>query len=593
MIELDVCLPSGPVRRVVLPLPLDIGRAPECGLALKSWRVARRHARIELRPAGGFIVDAGTLTGTFVNDKPVADYGPLQPGDEIAVGPFLLRVHAIDGLVPPVESQPNTPPSGATPAAMSSCDGSGMPRGGCRGDEAVFDAGADSDDGVGHVVHGSAEAAAAGCEALADAPSALSLHRRRLHGQLLEALDLRRRDVSSLSDAALRAEAHAALAQIIDHDTLLPLWADRAALLDEIVDEAVGLGPLEALLGDARVSEIMVNRHDELFVEVGGRLYRHSACFSSEQAVREVIERIVAPLGRRIDESSPMVDARLPDGSRVNAVIAPIALRGNCLTIRKFPERRLSMQDLVCSGSLSADMSAFLAACVCARKNMVVSGGTGSGKTTLLNILSNCIADGERVITIEDAAELRLDHRHLVALEARPANTEGRGRVQIRDLVRNALRMRPDRIVVGECRGEEAFDMLAAMNTGHEGSLTTLHANSPRDALARLETMVLMAGMDLPLAAVREHIAASIDFIVQQSRLGEGRRLVTSIVEVTGMESGRIQTQEIFRFTPGPPPEFEGCGVVPECFRGHSGLTSVLPAMFESHRSPAWASSTP
>lgn len=585
MIAFDVRSPGGGVRRVVLPLPLDIGRAPECGLTLKSWRVARRHARIELRPAGAFIVDAGTLAGTFVNDKPVVDYGPLQPGDEIAVGPFVIRVHAVGVLVaPPLDPQPGGPPPGAMPATMPPGDYPDAP----DRDGTGFDAGVGGNDDTAPAWHGSVEPVAD-----AQPPSALSLHRRRLHGQLLDALDLRRRDVASLSDAALRAEARAALRLIIDQDTVLPPWVDRAVLLDEVVDEAVGLGPLEVLLGDARVSEIMVNRHDELFVEMEGRLHRHPACFSSEQAVREVIERIVAPLGRRIDESSPMVDARLPDGSRVNAVIAPVALRGNCLTIRKFPERRLSMQDLVCSGSLSADMSAFLAVCVGARKNMVVSGGTGSGKTTLLNILSNCIDDGERVITIEDAAELRLDHKHLVALEARPANTEGRGRVQIRDLVRNALRMRPDRIVVGECRGEEAFDMLAAMNTGHEGSLTTLHANSPRDALARLETMVLMAGMDLPLAAVREHIAASIDFIVQQSRLGEGRRLVTSIVEVTGMESGRIQTQEIFRFTPGPPAGFEGCGVVPECFRDGRGLASVSLAMFGSHRAPAWAGGMP
>ncbi|HEY9279401.1 MAG TPA: CpaF family protein, partial [Eoetvoesiella sp.] len=304
--------------------------------------------------------------------------------------------------------------------------------------------------------------------------------------------------------------------------------------------------------------------------ESAGRLLRHGSGFSSEQAVLGVIERIVSPLGRRIDESSPMVDARLQDGSRVNAVIPPVALRGASLTIRKFPQSRPTMDDLIHVGALDVFMRDFLNACVRLRKNIVVSGGTGSGKTTLLNILSNCIPDGERIVTIEDAAELRLNHQHLVTLEARPSNLEGRGKIDIRDLVRNALRMRPDRIVIGECRGGEAFDMLAAMNTGHEGSLTTLHANSPRDALSRLETMILMAGMDLPLVAVREHIAASINLLVQQARLSNGRRLITSIVEVTGTESGRIQTQELFQYQAGPPAIFRGCGVLPEFFSATS-----------------------
>ncbi|HWL27734.1 MAG TPA: CpaF family protein, partial [Burkholderiaceae bacterium] len=406
---------------------------------------------------------------------------------------------------------------------------------------------------------------------------------RRLHGVLLEALDLRRRDISGISDEALRKEAHTVLAQIIQDDDALPASTDRAQLLLDVVNEAVGLGPLEPLLADDAVSEIMVNRHDEIFVESRGRLYQHPGCFSSEQAVLGGIERIVSPLGRRVDESSPMVDARLRDGSRVNAVIPPIALRGASLTIRKFPRYRPDMDDLVRVGAFDAAMRDFLAACVMQRKNVVVAGGTGSGKTTLLNVLSNCIPDGERIVTIEDAAELRLNHRHLVALESRPANLEGRGKVDIRDLVRNALRMRPDRIVIGECRGGEAFDMLAAMNTGHEGSLTTLHANSPREALARLETMILMAGMDLPLSAVREHIAASIDVIVQQARLSDGRRLVTSIVEITGMESGRIQSQSLFRYVRTPMPAFVGCGVAPECFMDEEGASTLPASLFDQN----------
>lgn len=385
--------------------------------------------------------------------------------------------------------------------------------------------------------------------------------RRRLHAALLDALDLRRRDVAGMSDETLRAEAERLLIQIVASDFDLPNEVDRKALCAEVLDEAVGLGPLEPLLAAPDITEIMVNRYDEIFVERAGRLWRHPAAFTSEQSVRWVIERIVIPLGRRIDESSPMVDARLPDGSRVHAIIPPVAMKGASLTIRKFPQRRPQMADLIAAASLSEAMAQFLALCVRMRKNLVVSGGTGSGKTTLLNILSNEIPEGERVVTIEDAAELRLNHDHLVALEARPANQEGRGQIAIRELVRNALRMRPDRIVVGECRGAEAFDMLTAMNTGHEGSLTTLHANSPRDALARLESMILMAGLDLPLSAVREQIAASVDVVVQQARLADGRRVVTSIVEVAGMESGRIQLQPLFRCDRSA--GFSGCGALP------------------------------
>ena len=302
--------------------------------------------------------------------------------------------------------------------------------------------------------------------------------------------------------------------------------------------------------------------------------------------MRWAIDRVVTPLGRRIDEAAPMVDARLPDGSRMHAIIPPAAIRGASLTIRKFPGRSLTLDALTRGGSLSTAMAAFLAFGVRARRNLIVSGGTGSGKTTLLNVLSNEIPDAERVITIEDAAELRLEHAHRVALEARPPNAEGKGRIDIRELVRNALRMRPDRIVVGECRGGEAFDMLTAMNTGHEGSLTTLHANSPRDALARLEAMVLMAGLDLPLAAVREHIAASVDLILQSARLADGQRLVTSIVELTGIESGRIQLQELFRFDRRQ--GFVACGVFPAFARAGNEIGGLCdPAWFQAPPSEA------
>jgi pilus assembly protein CpaF len=352
-----------------------------------------------------------------------------------------------------------------------------------------------------------------------------------------------------MSDQQLRQETGALVRQIMrDADAEIPRGLDRELLIVQVINEAIALGPLEELLADDGVSEIMVNRYDEIYVERSGRLHRHPLSFTGDRAVMGVIERIVAPLGRRIDESSPMVDARLKDGSRVNAIIPPLALKGPCLTIRKFARHKLGAADLVQFGALSPQMAQFLEICVVARKNIVVSGGTGSGKTTLLNILSNFIPGGERVVTVEDAAELKLNHEHLVSLESRPANVEGKGAVPIRELVKNTLRMRPDRIVVGECRGAEALDMLQAMNTGHEGSLTTLHANTPRDGLARLETMVLMAGMELPLTAIREQIASAVHIVVQQTRFACGSRKITSITEITGIDSGKIQMQELFRF---------------------------------------------
>jgi pilus assembly protein CpaF len=305
---------------------------------------------------------------------------------------------------------------------------------------------------------------------------------------------------------------------------------------------------LDDLLRDESITEIMVNGPDSIFVERAGRLTRTNLRFSSQAALQGVIERLLQKTGRRVDESSPMVDARLADGSRVNVVVPPLSLCGPAITIRKFGNRRPDMEALLANGSLSAAMASFLDAAVRCRLNIVVSGGTGSGKTTLLNCLSARIPAGERIVTIEDSAELQLQHENLVSLECRPSNVEGRGQVSIRDLVRNALRMRPDRIVVGECRGGETLDMLQAMNTGHDGSLTTAHANSPRDLLSRLEVMTLMAGMELPLAAVREQIASAVNLIVQQARFPCGARRIVVIAEVTGTESGRIQMQDLFRF---------------------------------------------
>ncbi len=322
----------------------------------------------------------------------------------------------------------------------------------------------------------------------------------------------------------------------------------REQLVEEIVDEALGLGPLEPLLRDPTVSEIMVNAPDQVYCERRGRLHLTQATFRDADHILKIIEKIVAPLGRRIDEGSPMVDARLADGSRVNAVVPPVSIHGPILTIRRFPTNRLKMEDLIAFGTLTEQVANFLDACVKLRMNIIVSGGTGSGKTTLLNILSSYVPVDERIVTIENPAELQLPQPHVVTMEARPPSLEGRNEITQGDLVRNALRMRPDRIVVGEVRGGEAFDMLQAMNTGHDGSLSTVHANSPRDALSRIENMVLMAGMDLPSRAIREQISSAIHIIIQQARMRDGTRKVTHITEVSGREGETVTTQDIFLF---------------------------------------------
>ncbi len=322
----------------------------------------------------------------------------------------------------------------------------------------------------------------------------------------------------------------------------------REQVMLEVKDDVLGFGPIQPLLNDPDVSEVMVNGPKKVYVEKKGILIKTGVVFENNEEVLRVIDRIILPLGRHIDADSPTVDARLPDGSRVNAVIPPVAIDGASITIRKFRKDKLSMQQLVEFGSITQPMAEFLKACVVSRLNIIVSGGTGSGKTTLLNVLSSLIPESERIVTIEDAAELQLQQEHVVRLETKAATIEGKGQVTIRDLVRNALRMRPDRIIVGECRGGETLDMLQAMNTGHDGSLTTLHANTPRDALSRTETMVLMAGMDLPIKVIRQQVSAAVDLIVQQTRLKDGSRKVTSITEVAGMEGDTIVLTEVFRF---------------------------------------------
>ncbi len=410
---------------------------------------------------------------------------------------------------------------------------------------------------------------------LPQAPDAMvSLQtRKRIRDQLLDHLDLAELDRSAMHDATLRPKVRSALEMICrELGALVPPCA-RDALINELCDEALGLGPLERLLADESVNEIMVVDPSHIFAERNGRIERTTACFTDEDSVRAVVERIVTPLGRRIDESNPLVDARLKDGSRVNAVIRPLANKGPCITIRKFAAKPIGFERLLELGSLDARMLRFLQRAVKCRRNIIVSGGTGSGKTTLLNVLSSAIAEHERIVTIEDAAELRLQQAHVVSLESRPSNLEGRGEITIRDLVRNALRMRPDRIIVGECRGGEAIDMLQAMNTGHEGSMTSLHANSPTESIARLETLCLMSGLDLPLRAVRAQIASSVHLIVQQTRFEDGSRRISHITETRGVnDAGELELTDIFRFernargnAGAAAGEFRATGYLPGC----------------------------
>ena len=383
--------------------------------------------------------------------------------------------------------------------------------------------------------------------------------KRKVNQGLLESLGPKLYD-PHMSSSDLEAKVRQTLLGVIEREETPLTAVDRTRITQEVADDILGYGPLEPYLRDAAVSEIMVNGPDEIFIESSGRITSVTGVFVDEAHLRRTIDKIVARVGRRIDESSPMVDARLADGSRVNAVIPPIALDGSLLTIRKFSADPFSAEDLVSFGTMTPEVADFLDACVRGRMNVLVSGGTGSGKTTTLNVLSSAIPESERIVTIEDAAELQLNQQHVLRLESRPSNVEGKGQITIRDLVRNSLRMRPDRIVVGEVRDGAALDMLQAMNTGHDGSLSTVHANTPRDALARLETMVLMAGIELPVRAIREQVASAVDLIVQQSRLKDGSRKITQVTEVVGMEGDIITLQDVFVLEtgrgqePGRPP---------------------------------------
>lgn len=372
--------------------------------------------------------------------------------------------------------------------------------------------------------------------------------KKKIFDKVVDEVRIIEKDMDATEASAVEEEIRSIANEVIELEASYLTRNERAIIIRDIINESIGFGPITPLLNNPDVSEVMVNGWDRVYVEKKGRLELSDVRFTDNDHVMHIVERIVAPLGRRIDESSPMVDARLPNGSRVNIIIPPLALNGPVITIRKFSEKPFTVNDLIRFGTFTPEIAQFLKACVEARLNIVVSGGTGSGKTTTLNVISSFIPSDERIVTIEDAAELQLHQDHIVKLETRPPNVEGRGAITIRDLVRNSLRMRPDRIVVGEVRSGEALDMLQAMNTGHDGSLTTGHANTPRDMLARLETMVLMAGMDLPVRAIREQIASAVDLIVQQSRLKDGSRRLTHITEVVGMEGEVVTLQDIFLF---------------------------------------------
>lgn len=472
--------------------------------------VAPRHAILICRPDGFYIEDLNSKAGTFLNDAPVQGRAAFQAGDVIRLGRCRLILQVPDQVLaaPPAKATANpiVPPIGSTPAPHDA-----------RAQRLNTEKG---------------------------------LIKKQIHTELLERLDIKRLTAAHVKESDLHARTRQTIEQIVQEARKdLPAWIDPTALIKEIFDESVGLGPLEDLLTDTEVTEIMVNRSDQVYIEKRGKLEMSDRVFMDDNSVLAIIERIVAPIGRRIDESQPYVDARLKDGSRVNAIIPPLALNGPCLTIRKFSKSVLTVPELVKLGTMTSEMADFLRVCVHLRKNIIVSGGTGSGKTTFLNIVGSFIPGTDRIVTIEDSAELRLPQTHVIRLESRPPNMEGRGAVTIRDLLRNALRMRPDRIVIGECRGGESLDMLQAMNTGHDGSMTTAHANSPRDVISRLETMTLMSGIELPSRAICEQIASAINLIVHTARLSDGSRKVTHITEIVGLEAERITMQDLFTFT--------------------------------------------
>lgn len=537
-----------------------IGKSRENLVQIRGWRVANVHAELEQTDKGIFIIDKSDGAGLTVNGGRATHYGPLRSSDQIEIGSYVIKVGVSEAEADTADKETG----GFAEERESGVDMTHL-----RDTQSIL---LKTMVGIRPHIQGKSD------EAIRKEKR--YMWRNRVHQEILRQMDLRRTDVGSMSEEELRVSIELLINDVVaGMEAQLPHDIDRQKLKKEVLDEAVGLGPLEDLLADIDITEVMVNRYDDIYIEKKGKLQKTDVTFSSDDAVMSAIERIVSPLGRRIDESSPMVDARLKDGSRVNAIIPPLALRGPCVTIRKFSDKKLTDEDLIRFGSANPAIVSLLKTAVIQRCNIIISGGTGSGKTTLLNILSNFIPPDERVITVEDAAELKLSQPHVVALEARPPNLEGKGAVPIRDLVKNCLRMRPDRIVVGECRGGEALDMLQAMNTGHDGSLTTAHANTPRDCVSRLEVMVLMAGMDLPVRAIREQVASAVDIIVQQTRFSDGSRRITHVSEVTGVEggTGTVQMNDIFLYKQQG---FDSDGKV----KGHFTATGQVPQFYQELR---------
>jgi len=515
-----------------------IGSGSDCHIVLDRPEISRRHAQLVVNSDRVSVMDLGSSNSTYCNGNMLFpnEFCEIPPGSTLRVGKveILVKGNKAGASATPAAASAETPPA-KTAAAKAP-----TPPASPKVSEAALLEGV-------YQKHNVPLLKISGVDN--QTRPLLQEIKKQCHRELLQRLNLKKMALSGTSHNDLVKQAEITIREIIDLlKNKLPANIPVKLLEKELIQEAVGLGPLEYLIERDDITEIMVNGPDLVYVEKEGRIYRTDTAFADNNQVLSAIERIVSPLGRRIDESSPMVDARLPDGSRVNAIIPPLSLVGPTITIRKFSRKRFEASDLVNFGSISPDMVKFLAVAVAVRKNILISGGTGSGKTTLLNVLSSFLPNQERIITIEDAAELQLHQEHLVKLEARPPNVEGKGEITIRDLVRNSLRMRPDRIVVGECRGGEALDMLQAMNTGHDGSLTTIHANTPRDALARLETLVLMAGFDLPLRAIREQVASAIHLVVQITRERDGSRKVINISEITKMEGEVITMQDLFVF---------------------------------------------
>jgi len=525
---------DGSQRRAPIDTPrFVIGKKSTCQLTLDRVNVSREHCEIVAADGGHVIRDLKSRNGTYVNGKRIVGEAPISDGAIIQLGDFTLLFR---------QERQKTATQKQAPA--TSLQDIGEPPKPKKTERRYT-------------------------------PPEL---KRKIHDTLIQDLDLRHMDMTKVPPKEVRRRTEKVIENIINRiSDEVPVWLSNSALIKEIADEALGLGPIEDLLADEEVDEIMVNGWKQIWVEKRGKIEITDKRFTDDRQVMEVIRRILAPIGRRIDEVSPMVDARLPDGSRVNAIIPPLSLTGPVLTIRKFATNPFTIRDLINFGTLNPQIAAYFKICVEHRRNIIISGGTGSGKTTLLNVLSAYIPHDERIVTIEDAAELKLPQEHVVSLEAKPPNIENKGAIPIRQLVINSLRMRPDRIIVGECRGAEALDMLQAMNTGHDGSLTTIHANSPRDCLSRLETLVLMAGMELPARAIREQVASAMDMIVQIARQSDGKRRIVSVTEITGMEQDIITLQEVFRF------EQTGLGPQGEVLGSHRAV-GVIPAFIHDLR---------